>query len=66
MLVFSDVDASGFLEDGLVIPVRVEHRQVVGDSVVFPHQDHLQYRQLRVLVYTDVTCEEKLSVGQCV
>lgn len=56
VLVFGDGYPAGLLEDGLVVPVRVEEGQGVRQTVVFPHPDDLEDGQLRVLVDSRVTC----------
>lgn len=54
-LVLADVDPPRLLEEGLVVPVRVQVLQDAGEAVVLAQKHHLQQRQLGVLVDADVT-----------
>lgn len=42
VLVLSDVDAAGFLENGFVVPLRVDALERVGESVVLTQKNDLQ------------------------
>ena len=40
----------GLLVKSLVVPVRVEVGELLGQSVVFPHPDSVEHSQTRLLV----------------
>ena len=43
-------DPPGLLVESLVVPVRVEVAQLLGQSVVFPHPHSVEHSQTRLLV----------------
>lgn len=57
VLVLSDVDATSFLEQSFVFPLRVDALESVGKSVVFAEKDNLKNGESWVLVESGVTAE---------
>ena len=50
-------DLPRLLVDPLVVPVRVEVGELLGQSVVFPHPDSVEHSQTRLLVTATVSCK---------
>ena len=55
MLVLSNDNLPGLLIQSLVIPVRVEVVELLGNSVVFSHPNSVENCQSRLFVHTIVT-----------
>ena len=56
-LILSDNNLPGLLVESLVVPVRVEVAELLGQSVVFPHPDSVEHGQTRLLVTATVSCK---------
>lgn len=56
-----DVDPAGLLVEALVVPVRVEGLQLLGQAVMLSHEHDLMDGELRVLVGTGIPWNQ----GQC-
>ena len=49
-LILSDNNLPGLLVESLVVPVRVEVAELLGQSVVFPHPHSVEHSQTRLFV----------------
>ena len=61
----SNLNPSGLLVKSLVLPVRVEVGQLLGDPVVLPHPDGVVDRQAGLLVGPRVTLARIMVISSC-
>ena len=66
VLHLSDENAPGFLEETLVVPLRIEVRQFSGESVVLAHENGVRDGQIGIFVRSGVACFEALDLGRWV
>ena len=63
VLEFGNDNATGFLENGLITPRRIEGTQIGGNAILFPGPQSVHHRQLRLFGATGIAAHETGAVG---